>query len=157
MSVVVVSNYYLPNNTIFFENDIITMITWPLTVCHVTALSAHPAFGSVGNACLQWKMQTHGCGNSQKGFTAVSTWIPFVLLPLTFSEVFSSKTLYTCLKCNFLAEFHSCWLQNLTPLQGFLALIHLDLSWASPGMLGPRVFQMPQSPIWGARTAALNS
>lgn len=116
MSVVVVSNYYLPNNTIFFENDIITMITWPLTVCHVTALSAHPACGSVGNVCLQWKMQTHGCGNSQKGFTAVSTWIPFVLLPLTFSEVFSSKTLYTCLKCNFWQSFTAAdcktWLRS---------------------------------------------
>lgn len=78
------------------------MITWPLAVCVMFLTKCPSCVWVSGKHVPAMKNANNGCGNSQKRFTAMSAWIPFVFLCLTLSWVFFLfKALYACLKCNF--------------------------------------------------------
>lgn len=59
----------------------------------------------MGNTCLQWKMQTHGCGSNQKWFIAMCLNSIYAHAFNLLWDFFLSKTLHTCLKCNFQQSF----------------------------------------------------
>lgn len=74
----------------FLESDSITMITWPLTVCVMLLTLVPTLYVDQWETCASNEKCKHMdvAGGSQKWFTAMSARIPFVLMPLTFSEFF---------------------------------------------------------------------